>query len=160
MSARQDDELERYLRGDSEVSSAYQRTSQMAPPRTVDRRVLERARAARRSAPHRAGLAYAACALRALAVLFTIQFAPGAITRLDDAPQFVQTAMHGDGSADLRLRDAVLGGPHRAARAWLLHIAALRRAGAEAQADAEYRRFLAAYPSYDTNLRRARQTDQ
>ena len=160
MSARQDDELERYMRGDSEVSSAYQRTSQLAPPRTLDRRMLERARAARRSAPHRDGLAYAACALLALAVLFTIQFAPGAINRLDDAPQFVQTAMHGDGSTDLRLRDAVLGGPHRTARAWLAHIAALRRAGQETQADAEYRRFLAAHPGYDANRRRSDQADQ
>ena len=160
MRVDQEDELERYLRGGSEVSSAYRRASQPLPARAADRRVLDLARAARRAPPRRDVLAYAACALLAVAVLFTIQFAPHAAGGPDDSPRLVRTALPGGAGPGLRLRDAVLGGPDPAASAWLARIAALRRAGREAQADAQYRRFLAAHPGFDGALRRDGQTEQ
>ncbi len=160
MSVEQDDDLERYLRGDSAVSSAYRRASQAAPARSVDRRVLERARAARRAAPRRDVLAYAACALLAVAVLFTIQFAPRPAGGVEDSPRLVRTALHDGAWPGLGLRDAVLGEPDPAVRAWLARIAALRRAGREAQADEQYRRFLAAHPDYEANPRGAARSVQ
>ena len=160
MNRRQDDELERYLRGGDGVSGAYRRTTKPSPPRGADRRVLALARRGARRATRRDAFAYAACALLALAVLFAIGTAPRPGDRGADAPHFVRTAVRGDPTAGLRLTypmiegTAIDGSDPRPApvrpepRSWLERIAALRAAGRSAAADAEYRRFLAAYPGY------------
>ncbi len=87
-------DLARYLRGDDELSAAYRRLPQPAPPRLADRRVLRRARRAVRRRPRREALAYAASALLALAVLFAFEIHPGERRHGADAPHFVRTAMH------------------------------------------------------------------
>ena len=98
-------ELERYLRGDDELSAAYRRLPQAAPPRIADRRVLERARVAARHRPRREALAYAASALLALAVLFAFEIHPGDRRSVDDAPHFVRTAMRSNRVAAWRVTD-------------------------------------------------------
>ena len=98
-------ELERYLRGDDELSAAYRRLPQPAPPRLVDRRVLERARVAVRDRPSHEAFAYAASALLALAVLFAFEIHPGARRSDDDAPHFVRTAMRSDHVAAWRMTE-------------------------------------------------------
>jgi RNA polymerase sigma-70 factor, ECF subfamily len=115
----------------------------------------------------RHALRYAACALLAFAVLLSIGSEPRMRHAGDEAPRFVRTGYptidetaHAPGLA----RRAVGGAgtlyssdppPRTQAsrtpagpRAWLDEIGALRKAGRDTQADAEYRRFLSTYPNY------------
>lgn len=88
---------------DDELSAAYRRLPQPAPPRVADRRVLECARAAARHRPWRETFAYAASALLALAVLFAFELHPGELRSGADAPHFVHTAMRSDRVATWRM---------------------------------------------------------
>lgn len=178
MSTRRDEDLEQFLRGDSELSRAYRRASAPLPRASLDRRILDRARAtlARSGMPGSGSWAYAASVALAFAVIFAVAYAPRGIDRADDAPHFVRTATHGSNASGLNFMYPTIKGrsarpplyssdppaararsgadsgwadPHR----WLARIAALREAGRDAEADEEYRRFRAAYPAYDFTRR-------
>jgi hypothetical protein len=138
------DDLDEYLRGDSELSCQYRRGSAPTPPPALDRRVLEMSRAAvdfRNShaasgkSPCLAPLAFAASVLTSVALVLAIVFGPQKPKRVEDAPRVVRVAAHAELST-------------RAPSAWLADIAALRRAGRNREADEEVRRFHNAYPGY------------
>ena len=160
------DELEEYLRGDSALSRRYRAESAPAPPHVLDRRVLRLSREAQRTAQCTAQctaqrltsrlqpLAFAACVLLSVALVLAIVFGPQTAKRTDDnAPRLVRVAARADVSpnASLNHRAQLYGGDlqrPRAPAAWLADIAALRRAGRNSEADAEYRRFRSVYPGY------------
>jgi negative regulator of sigma E activity len=172
------DELEEYLRGDSALSRRYRAESAPAPPHVLDRRVLRLSREAQRTAQSTAQstaqctaqstarctaqrltsrlqpLAFAACVLLSVALVLAIVFGPQTAKRTDDnAPRLVRVAARAEVSpnASLNHRAQLYGGDlqrPRAPAAWLADIAALRRAGRNSEADAEYRRFRSVYPGY------------
>jgi hypothetical protein len=153
----QPDDLEEYLRGDTALSRRYRRESAPVPPHVLDRRVLRLSRQAERTAqrlsPCLQPLAFAACVLLSVALVLAMVFGP-AVRRTDDnTPRLVRVAARTDMTSSVSLnRRAQLYGSEqsraRPAKAWLADIAALRRAGRNAEADAEYRRFRNAYPDY------------
>jgi hypothetical protein len=153
----QPDDLEEYLRGDTALSRRYRRESAPAPPHILDRRVLRLSRQAERTAqrlsPCLQPLAFAACVLLSVALVLAMVFGP-AVRRMDDnAPRLVRVAARAEVPPNVSLnRKAQLYGNDpsgaRPAKVWLADIAALRRAGRNAEADAEYRRFRNAYPGY------------
>ncbi len=138
------DDLDEYLRGDSELSCQYRREPAPTPPPALDARVLDLARppglsavrGARRDSPCLAPLAFAASVLLSVALVLAIVVGPQAVKRADDVPHVVRVAY----SDNPRLA--------RSPRAWLADIAALRRAGHNREADEELRRFRSAYPDY------------
>src|ERR1700722_4551324 len=153
------DELEEYLRGDSGLSRQYRRECAPAPPHALDRRVLKISRdsqgaevphgdprAPRAGAPYLAPLAFAASVLLSLALVLAIAFGPQTAKRADDAPRLVRAVARAD-APQMRLysSDPKLA---RTPSAWLGDIAALRRAGRNREADAEYSRFRSAFPYY------------
>jgi hypothetical protein len=159
------DDLEEYLRGDSALSRQYRRESAPAPPHALDRRVLKWSRAPlgshealgsrerhadsrtpRAAAPYLAPLAFAASVLLSVALVLAIAFGPQTVKRVDDAPRLVHAVARAD-APPMRLysSDPQLA---RTPSAWLGDIAALRRAGRNREADAEFRRFRSAYPDY------------
>jgi hypothetical protein len=157
------DDLEEYLRGDSALSRQYRRESAPAPPHALDRRVLKSSRlpqgspsthasqtshTSRAGAPYLAPLAFAASVLLSVALVLAIAFGPQTVKRVDDAPRLVRAAVRAD-APPLRLysSDPKLA---RSRSMWLSDIAALRRAGRNREADAEFRRFRSAYPDYAT----------
>jgi hypothetical protein len=155
------DDLEEYLRGDSALSRQYRRESAPAPPHALDRRVLKFSREAqgaqapsagsrtpRAGAPYLAPLAFAASVLLSVALVLAIAFGPQTAKHVDDAPRLMHAVARAD-SPPLRLysSDPKLV---RTPSAWLGDIAALRRAGRNREADAEFRRFRSAYPEYTT----------
>jgi len=156
------DELDDYLRGDSELSRQYRREQAPPPPRTLDRQVLRRARNAQGKAPYLAPFGWAASMLLSVGLVLAIAFGPQAVQRADDTPHVVPAAIRTalPTSAPLALgRQFRLyssdppgnRGPldSRTPAAWLADIAALRRAGRDADANAELRRFRRVYPNYE-----------
>ena len=132
------DELDEYLRRDSVLSRRYRRESAPPPPPALDRRVLKLAMDARRKSPCLAPLALAASLLLSVALVLAIVFGqPRTAIRADVAPHLVRVAAYG--SESLRARPP---------SEWLAHIAALRRAGRNGEADTELRRFRSTYPDY------------
>jgi hypothetical protein len=150
----QSDDLEEYLRGDTALSRRYRRESSPAPPHVLDRRVLRLSRQTQRKSPCLQPLAFAACVLLSVALVLAMVFGPQAAKRMDDnTPRLVRVAARTDMTPSVSLnRRAPLYGSDlpraRPAKAWLADIAALRRAGRNNEADAEYRRFRSAYPGY------------
>jgi hypothetical protein len=154
----QSDDLEEYLRGDTALSRRYRRESAPAPPHVLDRRVLRLSRQAqrtpRRLTPCLQPLAFAACVLLSVALVLAMVFGPQAAKRMDDnTPRLVRVAARTDVTPNVSLnRRAPLYSSDlpraRPAKVWLADIAALRRAGRNGEADAEYRRFRSAYPGY------------
>jgi hypothetical protein len=160
------DDLDQYLRGDSALSRQYRRESAPTPPHALDRCVLEFSRGALglsqgahgtagRLTPWLAPLAFAASVLLSVALVLAIVFGPRTTKRADDAPRLVRVAAHPDASANppLNRRLQLYSSDPKLVRAppvWLADIAALRRAGRNSEADAEYRRFCSAYPDYST----------
>jgi hypothetical protein len=160
------DDLEEYLRGGSALSRQYRRESAPAPPHALDRRVLKLSREShdsgalhagppaphaglrspRAGAPYLAPLAFAASFLLSVALVLAIAFGPQTVKRVDDAPRLVRAVARAD-APPMRLysSDPQLA---RTPSAWLGDIAALRRAGRNREADAEFRRFRSAYPDY------------
>ncbi len=154
----QPDDLEEYLRGGSALSRRYRSESAPAPPHVLDRRVLRLSREAQGTAQRLTSylqpLAFAACVLLSVALVLAIVFGPQTAKRTDDsAPRLVRVAARADVSPNVSLnhRAQLYAGDLRRPRApaaWLADIAALRRAGRNSDADAEYRRFRSAYPGY------------
>jgi hypothetical protein len=153
----QPDDLEEYLRGDTALSRRYRRESAPAPPHVLDRRVLRLSRQAERTAqrlsPCLQPLAFAACVLLSVALVLAMVFGPAARRMDDNTPRLVRVAARTDMTSSVSLnRRAPLYGSDlsraRPAKVWLAEIAALRRAGRNVEADAEYRRFRNAYPDY------------
>ena len=165
------DDLDEYLRGGSALSRQYRRESAPAPPHALDRRVLQFSREAQdsrqagdsrgaRESPCLAPLAFAASVSLSVAVVLAIVFGPQTTQRVDDTPRLVRVAAHAQASPNSplnrKLRLYSSDPPHarseaprpRAPSAWLADIAALRRAGRDDKADAEFRRFRSAYPDY------------
>jgi hypothetical protein len=147
------DDLDEYLRGDSALSRQYGRESSPVPPHALDRRVLRMSREAQGKSPCLAPLAFAASVLLSVALVLAIVFGPQTTKRVDDAPHLVRIAARAEVPADAPLqRKLRLYGNDpqhlRAPSVWLADIAALRRAGRNGEADAEYRRFRSAYPGY------------
>jgi hypothetical protein len=158
------DDLEEYLRGDSALSRQYRDESAPAPPHALDRRVLKFFREAhaphaphaphagsrtrRAGAPCLAPLAFAASVLLSVALVLAIVFGPQTVKHVDDAPRLMHAASRAD-APPLRLYSS---DPKRVRTpsAWLGDIAALRRAGRNREAEAEFRRFRSAYPDYAT----------
>jgi hypothetical protein len=154
------DDLDEYLRGDSALSRQYRRESAPAPPHALDRRVLGLSRArepdmhgtAQRPTPWLAPLAFAASVLLSVALVLAIVFGPQHTKRVDDAPRLVRVAARADAAnppLDHRLQ--LYSSDPKFARVpsvWLADIAALRRAGRDSEAEAEFRRFRSAYPDY------------
>lgn len=150
------DDLDEYLRGDSGLSRQYRREAAAAPPLALDRRVLKASRnvpgaaanlprAAR--SPRLAPLALAASVLLSMALVPAIVFGPQTARRTDDAPRLVRTAARAELAPKLKLysSDPVRARPPSV---WLADITALRRAGRNREADAEWRRFRSVYPDY------------
>ena len=153
----QPDDLEEYLRGDTALSRRYRRESAPAPPHVLDRRVLRLSRQAERTAQRQSPclqpLAFAACVLLSVALVLAMVFGPAARRMDDNTPRLVRVAARTDMPSSVSLnRRAPLYGSDlsraRPAKVWLADIAALRRAGRNVEADAEYRRFRNAYPDY------------
>jgi len=155
------DDLDDYLRGDSALSRQYRRESAPAPPHALDRRVLEisrgtyAARKTQRKSPCLAPLALAASVFLSMALVLAIVFGPQTAKRAENSPRWVRVAAHAEGSPnaplDRKLRLYSSDPPRvRAPSIWLADIAALRRAGRNSEADAEYRRFRSTYPAYST----------
>jgi hypothetical protein len=153
----QPDDLEEYLRGDTALSRRYRRESAPAPPHVLDRRVLRLSRQAERTvqrlSPCLQPLAFAACVLLSVALVLAMVFGPAARRMDDNTPRLVRVAARTDMPSSVSLnRRAPLYGSDlsraRPAKVWLADIAALRRAGRNVEADAEYRRFRNAYPDY------------
>ncbi|HEX3849059.1 MAG TPA: hypothetical protein VHV81_16880 [Steroidobacteraceae bacterium] len=149
-----DQELEEYLRGGSALSLQYRREGGAAPAHAVDRRVLALSRQAPSEAPARdtrgkspclAPLAFAACVLLSVAMVTALLFGPESARRREEPPRVVRTSMRAEAPLPLYSSDP---GHARTAAAWRRDIDALRRAGRREEADAEYRRFLAAYPAW------------
>lgn len=156
------DELDDYLRGDSELSRQYRREPAPSPPRSLDRRVLRRARDTHGKAPCLAPLGLAASVLLSVGLVLAIVFGPQTVRHVDDTPHVLRAAAHAELPASAPLgREFQLyssdppgnGTPlgSREPSAWLADIAALRRAGRGAEANAELRRFRRVYPSYDSS---------
>ncbi len=103
MNPRDDDGLEEYLRGASDLSRVYRRTAQHAPPPALDRCVLDRARAARRPSRYRNIAALAAAVLLTLGVLIALAMLPRTIRRADESPRFLQAAVRGGDAAGMHL---------------------------------------------------------
>lgn len=163
------DDLDEYLCGDSALSRQYRRESVPTPSHALDRRVLGLSRAAHdspaasdsRAAPGKspclAPLAFAASVLLSVALVLAIVFGPQTAKRADDAPRVVRVAAQADASpnAPLNRKLQLYSSDPQHARApsvWLADIAALRRAGREREADAEFRRFRSTYPEYSTGV--------
>src|SRR6202789_1927112 len=149
----QPDDLEEYLRGDTALSRRYRRESAPAPPHVLDRRVLRLSRQAQRTSPCLQPLAFAACVLLSVALVLAMVFGPAARRTDDNTPRLVRVAARAEMPPNVSLtRKAQLYGSDLAragpAKVWLADIAALRRAGRNVEADAEYRRFRNAYPDY------------
>jgi len=147
------DDLDDYLRGDSALSRQYRKESTPTPPHALDRRVLKISRGAHRDSPCLAPLALAASVLLSVALVLAIVFGPQTAKRVDDAPRLVRVAAHAGASPNVPLdrRQQLYSSDPKLAPAaplWLADIAALRRAGRNAEADAELRRFRSAYPGY------------
>jgi hypothetical protein len=147
------DDLEEYLRGDSALSRQYKREPAPAPPPALDRQVQRSSSETPVRSPYLAPLALAASVLLSMAPVLAIVFGPQPKQHTDDAPHLVRVAAHAGAAAnaplDRKLRLYSSDPPHtRAPSAWLADIAALRRAGRNSEADAEFRRFRAAYPGY------------
>jgi hypothetical protein len=149
----QPDDLDEYLRGDTALSRRYRRESAPMPPHVLDRRVLRLSRQAQRTSPCLQPLAFAACVLLSVALVLAMVFGPAARRIDDNTPRLVRVAARAEGPPNVSLnRKAQLYGSDlsraRPAKVWLADIAALRRAGRNVEADAEYRRFRNAYPDY------------
>ena len=153
----QPDDLDEYLRGDTALSRRYRRESAPMPPHVLDRRVLRLSRQAERTAQHLSPclqpLAFAACVLLSVALVLAMVFGPAARHVDDNTPRLVRVAARAEVPPNVSLnRKSQLYGSDlsraRPAKAWLADIAALRRAGRNVEADAEYRRFRSAYPAY------------
>jgi hypothetical protein len=153
------DDLDDYLRGGSALSRQYKKESAPMPPHALDRRVLSSYRevqgTAQRLTPCLAPLALAASVLLSVALVLAIVFGPQAAKRVDDAPRLVRVAAHAGApaNASLNRRLQLYSSDPRLERTpsvWLADIAALRRAGRNNEADAEFRRFRDAYPGYST----------
>jgi hypothetical protein len=149
----QPDDLDEYLRGDTALSRRYRRESAPAPPHVLDRRVLRLSRQAQRTSPCLQPLAFAACVLLSVALVLAMVFGPAARRTDDNTPRLVRVAARAEMPPNVSLnRKAQLYGSDlsraRPAKVWLADIAALRRAGRNVEADAEYRRFRNAYPDY------------
>jgi hypothetical protein len=147
------DELDCYLRGDSALSRQYKRESAPIPPNALDRRVLESSREAYGKPPCLAPLAFAASALLSVALVLAIVFGPQSAKRADNTPHLLRVAAHANAStnAALNRKLELYSSDPRLARApsvWLADIAALRRAGRSAEAEAELRRFRSTYADY------------
>jgi hypothetical protein len=120
---------------------------------------VAQSKSARAASLHLAPLAFAASVLLSVALVLAIVFGPQTAKRVDDAPRLLRVAAHPDA-----LQNTVLGRNPAFARkpqlyssdplharppqVWLADIAALRRAGRNSEADAEYRRFRNTYPDY------------
>jgi hypothetical protein len=155
------DDLDDYLRGDSALSRQYRRESAPLPPHALDRRVLGLLRAAHDSraarSPGMAPLAFAASVLLSVALVLAIVFGPQTAKRIEDAPRLVRVAVHAEAppNAPLNRKTQLYSSDPklaRTARAWLADIAALRRAGHDREADAEFRRFRSTYPDYSIGV--------
>jgi hypothetical protein len=150
----QPDDLDEYLRGDTALSRRYRRESAPAPPHVLDRRVLRLSRQAQRKSPCLQPLAFAACVLLSVALVLAMVFGPAARRMDDNTPRLVRVAARTVVTPNVSLNRsrAPLYGSNlpraRPAKAWLADIAALRRAGRNDEADAEYRRFRSTYPDY------------
>jgi hypothetical protein len=144
------DDLDEYLRGDSELSRHYRMHPKTMPPRAVDRQVLHMARRTQGKSPCLAPLALAASVLLSLGLVLAILLNPRAPRRVDDAPRMQRIAhrMDADAAAPLgRTLQLYSSDPtqRRERATWRANIDALRRAGRTAEADAEDRRFRRVY---------------
>jgi uncharacterized protein (DUF58 family) len=91
-----------------------------------------------------APLAFAACVFLSLALVLAMVLSPPSSKRADDTPHVVKVRDYKS-----ELPRAPLASPReREPAKWLGDIAALRRAGRNAEAEAELRRFRSAYPDY------------
>jgi hypothetical protein len=142
------DELDEYLRGGSALSRQYRSESSPAPPHALDRRVLKASREAQGKSPCLAPLAFAASVLLSMALVLAIAFGPQTAKHGDDAPRVIRAAARADAALRLYSTDPLRA---RTPSAWLADIAALRRAGRNREADAEFRRFHSAYPGYSAD---------
>jgi hypothetical protein len=141
------DELDDYLRGNSDVSCQYQRESAPVPPQELDQWVLKSAGSLKSKTPFKpqslAPFALAASMLLSLALVLAMIFGPQ-VKKPDDKPQVVRVRIFKTEPpratpASPRDLNPVL---------WLEDIQALRRAGRNNEADLEMRRFRSAYPDY------------
>jgi hypothetical protein len=141
------DELDRYLRGASDVSCQYKRESSPVPPPELDQWVLKSAGSLKSKTPFRpqslAPFAFAASVLLSLALVLAMVFGPQG-KKPDDKPQVVRVRIFK--SEPLRATPA--SPRERNPGLWLEDINALRRAGRTTEADLEMRRFRSAYPDY------------
>jgi hypothetical protein len=138
------DELDEYLRGDSALSRQYRREEAPLPPHALDRQVLKSARVTSIRSQKLAPLAFAACVFLSLALVLAMVLSPPSSKKADDTPRVVQVREYKS-----ELPRAPLASPReRAPAKWLADIAVLRRAGRDAEAEAEMRRFRSAYPDY------------
>jgi hypothetical protein len=151
MRARPDD-FEEYLRGDSELSRRYRREHAPAPPRALDRQILEMTRPMPLRYPRLAPLALAASVLLSVALVVAMIFGPQSARRHEEQPHIRRTAARAllppiATGTERRLYSTDPAGV-RAPAIWLADIAALRHAGRSIEAEAERRRFCHTYPHY------------
>jgi hypothetical protein len=146
MPDRKPDELEEYLRDDSALSREYRREIAPQPPPALDRQVLHHARAAR--SRNLAPLAFAASVFLSVALVLAMVLGPPTLKKPDDTPHVIQVRNYVRDYQREAPRAVPASPREREPAKWLADIAALRRAGRDAEADAEMRRFRSAYPNY------------
>lgn len=149
------DDLDDYLSGDSALSRQYRQESAPLPPHALDRRVLKRSREMPGKLPTLAPLAFAASVFLSVGLVLAMVFGPQTGKRVDDVPRLVRIAAHADAVPYIPLnrRLALYSSDPQRTRLpsnWLADIAAMRRAGRIAEADAQLRLFRHAYPNYST----------
>lgn len=103
MSRGDDDWLDEYLRGSSEISRIYRAGAPQSPPAALDQHILAKARNPPRKSGHRMTLSFAASVLLALAAVFALTVVPRTMMRSDDGPRFLRTSLRSGDANAMRL---------------------------------------------------------
>lgn len=133
------DELDEYLERQSALSRAYHAANSPEPPVALDRRVLRMAESPQRRARRRMVFACAACLLLSC-VGMSVLLLRAPPSSAVEAPRITRVQYYHEPRAEEAAR--------REQAAWIARIVALRREGHTDEAEAELKRFHAAFPDH------------
>src|SRR5215475_8476403 len=115
------DELDEYLRGDSELSQAYRAAGAPQPPAALEPRVLLAAKSRAQKSQCLAPMAFAACVLLSLAIVMALVLKTP-VKHPEDPPRITQVRYYHEAPSP------------REQAAWIAKIVALKRAGRNEEA--------------------------